>query len=548
MGCWELVLVLCLSGVVMGLVGPQGKALDGRSLPGRDTRDGLSSHMEFQKRGLGNSSLQQNEGRKVLEGVHYKVAVRESPPFVMYNDNASHGCVGYSMDWLDQLSMKLGFSFQVTRLPANIGTEDLVKMVQERKDGINFSIASITLTADRSKKVIFSTPYVDVTLRVIVLQSVSKSSFWQFLEPFSKSAWLGIIGVFTVTFFSLAYLEGQVNDRDFRHDSPIKNCFLGFYHMFVGALQQTTMNAETAEGRLFLSSGLFFFFIISATYTAQLATFLTRITPTSAILDIDNDGIITEQDLRYFSANMTVIQGSPAGNWFHREVRYLTGDEIYCRDLTDCLDQITSGYAVGTVYDGAIAEYAIGTSTKYQRLRLIGAPFYPEGYGLIFSRSEPQQHINFFNKEILEGRSVGFSDDLMKKWFSGVVATAAATDTTNLRLGIRELGGIFAVAWILLALGWLYFYSQKLRILKLFSPPRQHFISLPPFAKVERARELLNVLENTGRLPNESLQVHLLMRVVLESTIESDLAALALKNHSTWSDPEDPMPQGSIGN
>jgi len=127
--------------------------------------------------------------------------------------------------------------------------------------------------------------------------------------------------------------------------------------------------------------------------------------------------------------------------------------------------------------------------------------------------------------EILTARYDGFTDDLHAKWFPKVI-TSESTSVELEPIYFLELGGVFLITLGLFVSGWLLHLfnlaRDKLGLFQWWDRPTHHVVTLPPTNRIDATRDLLRELNETGRLPKESVRTRLLMHMVLQSIIKMD--------------------------
>ena len=160
----------------------------------------------------------------------------------------------------------------------------------------------MSITTERESAVDFVKPYMQKTFGILIKKPEAKSSVFQFLWPLSAQVWLitaaavVVIGVllYVMDFFSPNFTEEEEEDVVATEASgPIVEKFtmretLWFaYGSLVGA--ETVVMPKTFSARLLSGAWWFFSLILIASYTANLAAFLTVTkieTPINTVADL----------------------------------------------------------------------------------------------------------------------------------------------------------------------------------------------------------------------------------------------------------------------
>ena len=163
-------------------------------------------------------------------------------------------------------------------------------------------LGAMSITTERESAVDYAKPYMQKTFGILIKKPEAKSSVFQFLWPLSAQVWLitsaavVVIGVllYVMDFFSPNFTEEQEEDVVATEASgPIIEKFtlretLWFaYGSLVGA--ETVVMPKTFSARLLSGAWWFFSLILIASYTANLAAFLTVTkieTPINTVADL----------------------------------------------------------------------------------------------------------------------------------------------------------------------------------------------------------------------------------------------------------------------
>ncbi|KAA8490735.1 Glutamate receptor ionotropic, kainate 2 [Porphyridium purpureum] len=455
-------------------------------------------------------------------GTHYDIIVGRAPPFVFIDPDTSLGIErysGYSVDLIEILSVMLNFTYTIQG-EAGVGSTAVISQVVDENNTINMAISAFTITSARLAIVDFTQPFFLLGLRIVHNPRPDSQDLWRIFVPFEPLVWGLIVVAFVVILLSYALFEHGLNDAEFR-GRPIKDVFLSLYYVFQTAVQQSTPLPETTEGRLLMIGSTAFFFILAATYTAELASFLTANKVFELISDVDQNGEINEIDVASVSEILTLLADSSIESWFvQNALQNAPRNYQYCYRSFECLEMVANGTAGATILDAPAAEYLLGTEASFSSLELLGAVMNPQGYGIVLRQDDP--NTPFFNRAILLLRETSMLAQLRALWFPAL--RVGDSDDALDPVTIQEVGGIFIILAIILGIAWLFYIVRWILYRTKAVEDHRHEPNLtkPPDQRVREQNAMLMKLLTHGRLPERSVRTRLLMKSALETSIDAD--------------------------
>ncbi|XP_055955911.1 ionotropic receptor 25a isoform X2 [Patella vulgata] len=239
------------------------------------------------------------------------VTVAGMPPFV-YKTSGENGTKakyeGYCIDLLDRISFLLDFEYDIYESPDKLyGAMDddgnwngAIKELIDKKADI--AVGPISVMAERENVVDFTVPYYDlVGLTILMKKPEFDYSLVKFLSVLDEDVWFCIIGAFFLfsilicVFDKLSPFSYQNNTIDWNGEGSEPRVFTlkeGIWFCMMSLTPQGGGETPRAlSGRLVAATWWLFGFIIIATYTANLAAFLTvsRLeTPIESLDDLSN--------------------------------------------------------------------------------------------------------------------------------------------------------------------------------------------------------------------------------------------------------------------
>ncbi|XP_012241506.1 ionotropic receptor 25a [Bombus impatiens] len=220
----------------------------------------------------------------------YRVVTIIHPPFVMYNEeNGTY--YGFCIDLLDEIKDTVGFQYEIREtedrrygsLNPNGSWNGMMKELIDKRADI--ALGSVWVTAERERVVDFTVPYYDlVGLSIMMLKTKTTSSLFKFLTVLENEVWFCILAAYLFTSVLLWIFDRwspysyQNNREKYKNDDEkrefnLRECF--WFCMTSLTPQGGGEAPKNLSGRLVAATWWLFGFIIIASYTANLAAFLT---------------------------------------------------------------------------------------------------------------------------------------------------------------------------------------------------------------------------------------------------------------------------------
>ncbi|KOC68268.1 Glutamate receptor, ionotropic kainate 3 [Habropoda laboriosa] len=256
----------------------------------------------------------------------YRVITVIHPPFVMYNQEKNE-YYGFCIDLLNEIKDTVGFQYEIretdSKLYGNLspnGTWNgmMKELIDKRAD---IALGSLWVTAERERVVDFTVPYYDlVGLSIMMLKTKTSTSLFKFLTVLENEVWFCILAAYLFTSVLLWIFDRwspysyQNNREKYKNDDEkrefnLRECF--WFCMTSLTPQGGGEAPKNLSGRLVAATWWLFGFIIIASYTANLAAFLTV-----SRLEIP---IETLEDLsKQYKIQYAPVLNSPAYTYFKR--------------------------------------------------------------------------------------------------------------------------------------------------------------------------------------------------------------------------------------
>lgn len=256
----------------------------------------------------------------------YRIITVQHPPFMMYN-NQTDQWYGFCIDLLDAIRETVPFEYEVREvedheygsLNDNGSWNGMIKELIDKRADI--ALSSLWVMAEREKVVDFTVPYYDlVGLTIMMQKSKTSTSLFKFLTVLENEVWLCILAAYFFTSFLMWLFDrwspysyqnnrDRYKDDDEKREFNLRECF--WFCMTSLTPQGGGEAPKNLSGRLVAATWWLFGFIIIASYTANLAAFLTV-----SRLEIQ---IETLEDLsKQYKIQYAPIVNSPAYIYFQR--------------------------------------------------------------------------------------------------------------------------------------------------------------------------------------------------------------------------------------
>ncbi|XP_050463521.1 ionotropic receptor 25a [Cataglyphis hispanica] len=220
----------------------------------------------------------------------YRVVVVQHPPFIMY-DNETDRWYGFCIDLLNAIRETVPFEYDVREvedrqygsLNENGSWNGMIRELIDKRADIG--LGSLWVMAEREKIVDFTVPYYDlVGLTIMMQKTKTTTSLFKFLTVLERDVWLCILAAYFFTSFLMwafdrwspySYQNNRekYKDDDEKREFNLRECF--WFCMTSLTPQGGGEAPKNLSGRLVAATWWLFGFIIIASYTANLAAFLT---------------------------------------------------------------------------------------------------------------------------------------------------------------------------------------------------------------------------------------------------------------------------------
>ncbi|KAK0083400.1 hypothetical protein PV325_008825 [Microctonus aethiopoides] len=241
------------------------------------------------------SPLEFSESNKQLVINHtaitsFRIVTVEMAPFMIKNKETGEW-TGYCIDLINEICDIMKVEYEIHEAPdghfgsmAEDGTwNGMIKELQDKRADI--ALGALSVMAERENVVDFTVPYYDlVGISILMQKPKTPTSLFKFLTVLENEVWLCILGSYFFTSFLMWLFdrwspysyqnnkEKYVDDEE-KREFDLKECL--WFCMTSLTPQGGGEAPKNLSGRLVAATWWLFGFIIIASYTANLAAFLT---------------------------------------------------------------------------------------------------------------------------------------------------------------------------------------------------------------------------------------------------------------------------------
>ena len=368
---------------------------------------------------------------------------------------------GYAIDLIDELSMLLNFKYEIRiAKDRKYGSEQpdgsWNGMIGEvLRDEADLAIVDLTITRKREKVVDFTLPFMTTGVSILFLKPQKvESSLFGFLSPFTISVWIWLClatALISMIFFLCGRLSPYEWDNPFpcKEDLPIlmNECSVKNSFWFtVGSLMQqgSDVAPKSMSTRVIGAVWYFFTLIIVASYTANLAAFLTIEVVSYPFNDATE--LASQKKIQYGcsggGSTRLSFRDSPDPILRKLSENMEKNQAVFVKDNTEGKDRVLAGnYAF--FMEAAAIEYAVERVCNFTQ---IGGLLDSKGYGIATKKNSPIRHE--LSRGILKLQEKGTLHILYERWWKqkrGGGACLGGSSGGASPMALANVGGVFVV-------------------------------------------------------------------------------------------------------
>jgi len=395
---------------------------------------------------------------------------------------------GFAIDLAAALAEKLHFNFTFKIVDdGKYGGESSPgnwngMLGEVQREEADFCIADISITSSRAAAFTFSMPWLNLGISILYIPPRSAPpSLLAFLDPFTTDVYIYTLLVFvlvTLIIYVLARFspnqwEEPPNCQKDPEEYENQYTFLNSFWFTLGALMQQGSDVAPIALCVRFAAGMWFFFalIMIASYTANLAAFLTVETLERPIESVDD--LAKQSEIGYGA-----VKGGSTSKFFAKSTAntyqlinaFMTGvhaDEMMMNSNDDGVEKVEESAGKYAFFmESASIEYLVERRCK---LAQVGGLLDSKGYGIATKHGTPYKPL--LDWGILQLQEGGTLHRLKVKWWKqkrgGGACAGSAGGGVN-PLGLGNVAGVFlvtmmgcAIAAVFAVLEFLYGTKQS---------------------------------------------------------------------------------------
>lgn len=407
-----------------------------------------------------NQSCMKPSDHVVLSGVTLRIGIIILEPFAKVEQTETipgwnqTKFIGYTLDLIELLQEKMNFVPHIISTPRYVPY--IERLYAVANGTYDILIGDVTVTAERREIASFSASIFDTSFSTVIRKPVSLDvDLFSYMRPFSSKLW-GIILLAILYASFLIYLLEKSHNTVLRNRSLTAAGAMSIWYS-IGTIMGygVDFQATTASGRLVTAAMYMLSLLLVATYTANLASILTKATPRYIIAGIDD---IKRGKLS--PHRFGVLNGTAMEQYYLREISHGVRNYHMPRTRTQLLTDLLAGTIDATILDSNVAEYL--TNNVYCNLTAVGHSFGDNVFGIVIPKDWPYQRELDVN--ILSLRESGKLDALRRKWF--LTGKCDSIGEISSALQLESMAGLFLIFGIITALAILPIIYKKCFIIK----------------------------------------------------------------------------------
>ncbi|KAL1538011.1 glutamate receptor 2.7-like [Salvia divinorum] len=330
-------------------------------------------------------------------------------------------------------------------------------------------VAGITISANRSKYVDFTIPYIESGASAVI-PIVDDENAWIFMRPLTMGLWLTIGAYFIFTGFVVWALEHRVNE-EFR-GPPLQQVGMMFWFSFSTLVFAHKEKVKSNLSRFVVIVWLFAVLVLTSSYTASLTSMLTvRQLDPADIRDLTRKG----EYIGYKEGSFmrSVLEDTKSDK---SKFKIYTSFDEYDQGLT--LGSWKGG--VGAVVDN-LPSIRLFLKDYCHKYTMIASTYRKSGFGFAFQKGSPLAPD--VSRVILQVKDNGKMDEISDYWF-GQENCGCRNGTTiaGKRLDLDHFKGLFLISGLsslsALAISLLIFIYKNRSVLTTRGPIKRKLSDL----------------------------------------------------------------------
>eukprot|EP00890_Picochlorum_soloecismus_P005115 jgi/Picsp_1/5604/NSC_02963-R1_glutamate delta 2 len=388
----------------------------------------------------------QDEARNATDAANDKFTVctleRQPMAYCPKASNSTSGFGGLSIQAfreaaLDALGWQEGEDYEFVCL--SLGTSEVIKQELLPENGTcDAFIASTTITTERTELgVVWAYPYWKGSVGILARSVPNSSDGWAWTKPFTWELWLAL-GLTVIILPLIVYgLEILTLKKSVTGWDTVKGYSEAIWRTLWVMIHGETMNVSVLSARIVVVVLAFLALILGASYTANLAAFLTlrSFGDVNSVYDLVGLAVSTvpvyQEKLRSRYGLVTI-----------------SADINNMDDIEGEADLVANGNLASFLTDAETIQYVVATYPEC-KVRMLPNTIEPFDYGLAFNERTNESIVDAFDVGLIKLVETGRMVDIGKQYLlsnSPCLEQGLGNDETD-QIGFKEVYGL----WILVA-------------------------------------------------------------------------------------------------
>ncbi|XP_063910401.1 ionotropic receptor 25a isoform X2 [Zophobas morio] len=435
----------------------------------------------------------------------YRIGITHALPW-SYKETDSSGksyWTGYCVDFTEELAKIMGFRYEFV--------EPKKGTFGKKRNGVwngvigdlatgetDLAITALIMTADREEVIDYVAPYFEQTgITIVMRKPVRKTSLFKFMTVLKLEVWLSIVGALIITGFMVWFLDKyspySARNNKKAYPYPCREFTLkeSFWFALTSFTPQGGGEAPKAlSGRTLVAAYWLFVVLMLATFTANLAAFLTverMQTPVQSLEQLAkqsriNYTVVKDSDTHQYFINMKHAEDTLYRMWKELTLNASTDDTQYrvwdypIREqyghillaINDSNPVTTAAEGFRIVNEHTDADFAFihdSSEIKYEisrncNLTEVGEVFAERPYAVAVQQGSHLQ--DEISKTILNLQKDRFFEQLQGKYWNHTAKGGCASTDDNEGITLESLGGVFIATLFGLALAMITLVGEVL--------------------------------------------------------------------------------------
>ncbi|XP_062504536.1 glutamate receptor 1-like isoform X2 [Corticium candelabrum] len=408
--------------------------------------------------------------------IHLRAVAVLEDPWVMLDNSSFSGYKGFFIDVLDELSKRVGFTYSLRIVKDNkygainvtgvAATGIMLELVSCAADlGLNLGISSI-----RAQFIDLSVPVLNDGFALLSRKPEEDTArLFAFLDPFGTYTWICILIAVCVISGMLPILHQLSPYGQQMEETAVDKPYTFKMHRSVwffctSFLQLGPEGAKFFSGKILLSLWFLFSMVIAATYTANLAAFMTSRGLKQPIRSVDE--LSRQTKIMYGTVQDTNVEDFLAFSPIHTYRRM----NAYIKNTAGAfVSNANSGFRKAEkgereymfIWDELSLEYV--SSNEPCTTQIVGNTFGHFGIGFGFPNG--MKYGPNISAAIIDMRGLGRLDEYKKKWRingdkCGYNRVTRSTQTSTKKITLHGVRGLFIVVLATVGLSFIAIIAE----------------------------------------------------------------------------------------